>query len=333
MNKIFIITVTAYLGISIGYAYKINPLNRSYSSEQQNSFTKNISESVHEEITTKAINNFQTKCLEDDLNYSNCLTSLNNKNYKFNSIIRGNWWSDDPNQMLYKVKHGIWLTQMKDAERRARNNTKIDSSYKMLYRTHFGDMQFMHSMASKDGESPDITKKNVLMWIHFLYEISIGNFNRNTKFEDVKITDLEKFFDRHQKWEIQWVLQPEYRLNNKNDFRLHALGSLLHTVQDSYSASHTERIYTSNNNCPNGRINKFLSYTNQNKTNHSLADGFKGYSESVNQTNNPLIASEQLIEFSMKKADWNTVVEPYLSNYIFCLDDPKPASAGNFNKM
>lgn len=330
MKKIILFTITSIMVVNYSYAYKLNPLNRSYSEEQKNHFAKNISESVHEKITVKALESYQKKCLERNIDSKSCLSNLNNVSFKYNPIIRGNWWSDDPNQMLYKAKHAAWLTQMQDAERRAKNKTEINDKYKMLYRTHFGDMQFMHSMASKDGESPYVTKKNILMWTEFLYKISTGELDRNSKFKDININELNQFFNRHKNWEIQWILQPNYRLKRQDDFKLHALGALLHTVQDSYSASHTERIFNINSSCTNGKINKFLSYTNQNKDNHTLADNHSSYNNSLIQSNNPLKASEQLIEFSMQKADWTTTVEPYLSNVVFCLNNPEPSSAGRF---
>lgn len=331
MKELRLITLLLFFCFSSANAYKINPMNRSFSSTQDDHITNMISEPVHERITLDALNLYQAKCSTTMMDNKNCLLDLNDVSVKFNPLIRGNWWSDDPNQLLYKAKQIAWVTQLKDAERRAKNKKyTIDGTYKMMYRTHYGDMQFMHSMASKDNEQPEATVSNILMWLNFLYLISIDDLDRSTKFKDVNIIGLNTFFKRQADSKLEWILQPNYRLSRPDDFKLHALGAMLHTVQDSYSNSHTERDYESSEKCPNGKVVKFLSYTHQNPDHHGQEDSNFSYTKSLIHKNNSLNASEQLIEFSMRKANWDDEVLPYLTNIVFCLDNPELSGPGKF---
>lgn len=331
MRNLVFITVLIIFTLNATYAYRINPLNRSFTASQKNHFFNKISEPVHEKITLDALEKYEAKCSSLIPQVNNCLSDLKDSPVIYNSIIRGNWWSDDPNQLLYEVKYPAWAVQLKDAERRAKNKKYvIDGKYKMMYRSHYGDLQFMHSMASKDEELPEITRDNILMWIEFLYKVSTGELTRTTKFKEVNVQGFNKFFKRQSESELQFVLQQDYRLSRSDDFQLHALGAILHTIQDSYSESHTERDFKSSENCPDGKINRFLSYTYQNPDKHGMEDSKLSYSKSLLHKNNPLNASEQLIEFSLNKADWESEVLPYLTKTVFCLDNPEPSGPGRF---
>ena len=44
----------------------------------------------------------------------------------------------------------------------------------MTARSHFGDLQFFHGMASSDAEAPATTKANMLNWARFLIKVAKG---------------------------------------------------------------------------------------------------------------------------------------------------------------
>lgn len=296
------------------YAFEISPQSKIFKGKEIGT------EAVHEHITYDAIKMYNENCKKLNTS-SDCLENYLNLKSGRNSFIRGNWWADDPNQRLYKFSYLYFLGYMMDGRRRVNNQVIVDHTYRLHYRGHFGDMQFMHAMTSPN-ESTEDTRNNILMWIEFLYKVSIGEYKRETKFSSIKINGLDRYFSRHQDWEIQWLLQPKWRLSDPNDFKYHALGALLHTLQDSYSKSHTMRTRFPTAACPYGRILGFYNYKEQTSSSHGVYDSRKAYENSIfDVTSNPVSASAKLIEFSINKADWNTEVKPYLTKVVFCIHD------------
>ncbi|MGE3151484.1 MAG: hypothetical protein AB7G48_12625 [Nitrospiraceae bacterium] len=335
MMKIVSIILIAMLP-SMASAFHINPLSRkSESIDSKSGLMDFISENVHEIITNKGRKIFLTEC-EASENKSGCEYERNLMNGKViqDSLLRGIWWNDDPNQDLYKARQAIWLGHMKDAEHRAKKGVRIDGRYMMHYRSHYGDLQFLHSMASKDGEDPHKTKENIFMWAEFAYKISIGEIARRDKFSEVKIDRIKNYFGgRHAEWEINWILQPRYLLTDtKNDFQEHALGTLLHMVEDSYSEAHVTRSYSSTEKCKSGRILSFQSYTKQSPSLHSKADTFSGYKAvKYSDGSSPELTAARLISFSHRKASWEKEVRPYLDGIVYCFDgDLEKSGPGNY---
>jgi len=288
---------------------------------------------VHEIITRQARQQYLQACAATDRAEA-CRHEFLPQRVIQDSLVRGVWWNDDPNQTLYKAWAPRWLAYMHDAHRRASNSTKIDDSYMMQYRSHYGDMQFLHSMASANQETASDTRQRILMWGEFAYRVSLGEFSQKTRFQDVPVAGLDHYFGgRHANWEIRWILQPRYLLRDSpRDFEEHALGSLLHMVQDSYSAAHVERRLSPSEACPAGSIVGFNSYTDQNPSRHGQADVWKSFA-SVHYGSGvlgPVEASARLIEFSRRKADWKEVKD-FLQDQVYCFDaTPRDADDGGW---
>ena len=335
MKKTALVLYLALVAIGNANAFHINPINRDTAASPDNKkFLDHISEPVHERITRQAREIYQESCLKESLADAKCDSTQSHNRTIQDSLIRGVWWNDDPNQDLYKGRQSIWLTHMLDAERRARNaKYKIDDKYMMQYRSHYGDLQFLHSMASSDGEQADVTKKNIYMWGKLAYLVAIGNINENAKFREIAIDDLSNYFKRQSDWPIKWILQPRYHLEDTpNDFAEHALGTLLHMIEDSYSAAHVERDYTSSEQCPSGRIKSFHSYIHQNSTEHSKADTWQGYTETkYPEGAGPVDVAAKIIWFARHGSDWENEVMPYLEKTVYCFEgNPDPAGPGKY---
>ncbi len=315
---------------SVVKAYNINPLNRGITVKTDGlGFLNMVTEPVHEFITRRAREIYWDRCKKGGLNNAICPQNPKHPSVIHDSLIRGIWWSDDPNQNLYKGLQLVWVGNMQDAARRAKDKKyTIDGKYKMHYRSHYGDMQFMHAMASKDGEQAEDTRLKILMWAEYLYEISIGNLREDTLFKDVPVNGLDNYFKRQADWKLSWLMQPRYLLRHfNNDFADHALGALLHMIQDSFSDSHVERVYTSTEKCSAGFVKRFNSYARQSSYSHGEADTFHAY-----DTNNfpvhfgPIEVSANLIWLSRNKSDWNLIVRPYLEGTVFCFDGQQVVS-------
>lgn len=333
MRLRYVISLILFVFTTIANAFHLNPANRrpSMTVEDRHILDK-ISEPVHEALTRKTREAYWDRCRQVQ-NSPWCSEGKNESLTINDSLIRGVWWSDDPNQNLYKGRQVVWLGYMYDAEKRAKSgNYKIDDRYMMQYRSHYGDMQFLHSMATKDGEDATVTKQNILMWAEFLYQIATGKIGRETTFNQVSVIGLSNFFNRQSDWQLQWILQPRFRLSRPDDFSEHGLGILLHLIQDSFSAAHVDRDFASTEKCRSGQISQFFSYTNQNSKLHGMADTWSGYGLSkFPQGANPIDVGAEIIWFARRKADWEKEVRPYLDMTVFCLaDDPKSAGPGKY---
>ena len=62
-----------------------------------------------------------------------------------------------------------------DGGKRSRGALKTfygEKNHLNLYRTHFGDMQWMHAMAERRGDEAHKTKQAILAWARYLYGLS-----------------------------------------------------------------------------------------------------------------------------------------------------------------
>lgn len=321
-------------------AHKINPLQNKYSPDSRTVMRK-VSEPVHEEITqlaracqlaNPAVAQFPLVCTDR----SN--KSVEPKGNKYDSLIRGVWWNDDPNQLLYAARQIKWLAWMEDGRKiattgidlRGRPKT-ISPRYYMNYRTHYGDLQFMHAMASRDGESAAETQKNILLWAEFVYAVATGRLDTETTLDRVAPERLRSFFDNQPGWTVTYLLGPKYRLRRPDHFRLMATGSLLHMVQDSYSEAHTDRAFDTSDKCPAGRVRQFHSYVHQDSDKHGAADLRSAWqARTFTPSQDPVNASATLLAYVDQNAEWDTV-RSYLADTVFCIDtDAQESGPGPF---
>jgi len=253
-----------------------------------------------------------------------------------NPLIRGVWWNDDPNQLFYVVGYPTWIIWMNDAKRIAledRNlpseSRRINSTYKMQYRSHYGDLQFLHAQANDAGEAPSVTQGKILGWMEFAYRVAIGEIPPERLLGEIDLSLVRASFERQPGWTVNRLLAPKYRLN-RDSIRDVALGSMLHVVQDSFAVGHNRRAYDAVGNCPHGRIVQFTSYLVQDPDRHAEQDTRAALLENMrsrySRLHNPVEASARLIMLARGRADWTTQVEPYLRNNLFCVGPDAEAS-------
>lgn len=293
MNKLSIalalLTLSTYL-----YAFKLDPYSKF--NENEGSYEKKFVEPIHENFTVDAYN--EAKEVTD--------ISIN-----LNDLILGVRWNDDPLQ-FFKAHPTDFLIYYKDS---CGTKENIDASWDLLYRTHCGDMQFLHSMASRSNETAIETKSKIMMWAEFTFKVSTGEIPHNYRFENLNElleVSSNKLFDElvtnHKTMRIEWQAEDLFTLECDRNFSIfrwiislftnkrptqlsckdfhnnhlpssiqdRALGSLLHLVQDTFSDSHVERspIHSEKVSILTNRskIEKFLIYTEQDESKHSIAD-------------------------------------------------------------
>ncbi len=218
----------------------------------------------------------------------------------------------------------------RDAEKKSAAGEYFDarSGNVLLYRVHFGDMQFLHSMATRDGEEARVTKDKIMMWAEFTYKIAIGTLPRSVVLNQAGIPGMkELFFNRG--WTAQQLfIRGDGTYHAEKDFRDFVFGSLLHLVQDSFTASHTERDEPTGAFCPGsqkyyapGKVLSFHSYVRQDKKKHSGQDTQDALSANLAEVPPSAVdVGKALREFYESNRPWEEV-KRYL-DCVYELDDP-----------
>lgn len=188
----------------------------------------------------------------------------------------------------------------------------------LMTRSHFGDLQFLHAMASADDVDPIVTQKKILDWIEFGWRVAVEEFDAKTRLSDIRIDTIKEHFGC-----TQWTVSDIYVLG-RNDTKMlkHineiAFGSILHTVQDSFSSAHADRAEPPLNlvcggaaNLPHpGVINEFHSYGRQDGGKHDAEDEREAMiMRKVPGTEIPLAVavSRQMKEYVEDRKKWNEV--------------------------
>lgn len=303
-----------------------------------------FTEAVHEEITQRiyGCEGDREFCQDADLGMASAY------------VIAGVRWNDDPPFRLHpdqarnlpcKTDETVrFITQPKcwaglfwDAEKKAKSGVTMDalSGYSLLHRSHFGDLQFLHAMASKDGESPAVTQKKILMWAEFTWRVASREYSLDTRLRDVKIDGFSENFGK-----TEWTVQDLFTLGNvalRRNIDEVAFGSLLHVVEDSFAAGHVNRaepIY--GKHCAAGEplfkpgsIAQFHSYGNQDTKLHAHADSSDAFDyERAAGQGGVVQVGRSLVEMLDRRVPWESA-KAYMECIFEVNDNTKPAGAGD----
>src|SRR6187551_796026 len=100
--------------------------------------------------------------------------------------LRGVFWNDDPCADLFLYKRDltlstgfIWYKDFRAADREPDPKKFSNLSCRLLGRSHFGDLQFLHGMANADGVDAAATRTAMLAWAKYSYRIAIGELKAN----------------------------------------------------------------------------------------------------------------------------------------------------------
>ena len=270
------------------------------------------------------------------------------------AVIGGVRWNDNPPFKLQQTRLKMcpkgtiklpnfsvcWYELFRDAKKRAANGVFFDVSTGTvpIYRVHFGDMQFLHSMASKDGEPASYTINRMMMWAELTYKVALGEISSQTEVRKSGISGTESLF-KTRGWNIQQLFtrgDPTFR--KERDLKDFAFGSLLHVVEDSFSIAHTERERGNkdDSSCPHlpqykqpGKILSFHAYGHQDEGLHGEQDSHGALDEEL-RVDNPTVVDvgKVILSYYREKKPW-----PKLKEYLECvftLADPNaPAGPGD----
>ena len=315
-------------------------------------------EPVHEEITQRIYgceDNLIDKPdeWEDNLNCAK-------QHFAPQAVIDGTRWNDNPpfivkpdfllpNGKVIKSKcanetiklprkSNCWKDVFTTSSDRAQRKFFTNRNGVILNRSHFGDLQFLHSMASRVGDRAQETKLSILMWAEFAYKVASESIPANTPLKDVPVTGFEKLF-RNQEATVENLFllgDTTYRGSQLRDF---AFGTLLHMVQDSFSESHVSRDLSTQVALPDSantggspaKIEKFLVYSSQDADKHKDEDVYEALrNDAAKYSPNVIDVGKILREFYKQNSNWDAV-KKYLEECVFALIDiDAEADGGNF---
>jgi len=266
-------------------------------------------------------------------------------------ILAGVRWNDDlvfmpgeeeiskfdciyQNTVGFITQTGCWLRIFRSAEEKSAKNPQAFMGVgNYLSRSHFGDLQFLHSMAAQDGESAQHTKDKILMWAEFAWGVADGTYPINTYLRNVHINGWnEHFNNRDAVQDLYTIGRPWLRPHIKEV----AFGSLLHVIEDSFSYAHVERRNAlDGEKCVDGkyavagRIIEFHSYSRQDHKKHKSSDtNIAAKSMLETEKVDVVDVGKKLREFLADGKKWGDV-KPYFDECVFALDgEPRAASPG-----
>lgn len=234
----------------------------------------------------------------------------------------------------------------------------------LLCSSHYGPLQFWHSMASSDDEPTVETQRKMRDWAEFLYKVAAGQVNPGEDYcgywreqENLGKGELANILAPKDKFPCtksgpRWTIGTLFSMSCTRMFsstkctewldprvaRVNALGALLHMVQDSYAQGHagrgdaelipgTKRVKAKFECLP---ITQFYTYGKQDTKKHRQADAHPETGRSCANAptiDDPILASATVLWFVQKGGDGAELSE-YLRNRVFRLAEPRQAKAG-----
>lgn len=297
-----------------------------------------FTEPVHEEVTQRTFG-----C---DGNAQDCLRSGRASDY----VLAGVRWNDDPPFRIYggsgapkscKTQETIrfttqpvcWVDLFRAASAKAAREEVEEGDSSLLQRSHFGDLQFIHAMATAKGELPDVTRSRMVGWAEFTWRVMRGEISLEADMGSIPVAAVAERFKRNT-----LRVQDLFTLGNVALRRYLgdvAFGSLLHMVQDSFAKGHAERLDPifqqkcgeTGDGAP-GAVREFHVYGLQDSHRHGAYDKGTAVAAHLLQHEPDVVdVGRRLLAYRDANASWE-VVRPYVE-CVFRLEDARPASAGS----
>lgn len=303
---------------------------------------------VHEAITLNALDcparaSFESSCITvDDIR-------------KHQVLLYGVRWPDDPPFALNRssppritgcdakvtlrstAQPKCWLGLFSDADKTAKQRMAkkpgepaFGPGDYLLYRSHFGDLQFFHSMAAYDGETAQDTLRRMKVWAQFLWGVGTKTIPVDRYIRTLNTPELEHYFPGDM---TPTNLFATGIVEVRKDLDQVAIGALLHMLQDSFSQAHAGRSPETGASCEAiprfpqpGKVSQFYSYAGQAGNLHDHEDTFNALGLQTLQTSPSVVdATRTFLTLWKESAPWSEV-EKYF-DCAFTLEDPQ-AKAG-----
>jgi len=297
-----------------------------------------FSNAVHESLTQQAHECDDTieACSDIDLDFAST------------GVIAGVRWNDDPpfrfasgqgrypecpadkggpRTISFALGTTCWVTHFRDVSKTAERDGQAFLSGKgtLLARSHYGDLQFLHSMAKSSAATSEATKSAILAWAEFTWRVQSRlpeNISGKVAMGKVPVPGLREFFPAVEERTVEelFTIGRPWLRHQLEDI---AFGSLLHMVQDSFSAGHTLRRPAGSGSCSVPPVVTFHTYAGQDKGDHKKADT----KQAATAANSPIVlVLKELVRLRSERAAW-TEVRLYLANCVYALATPSAVTA------
>lgn len=255
---------------------------------------------IHEIITRDAYLNVKARRLSPERAIE--LRHRESKAVWAKPILSGVLWNDDPQWMLRKLSTGAPLAFKNLMEAGKRSPASPDPTI----RSHYGDLQFLHSMRSR-GEDVKSARENIRNWVLESMKVATGVTSARTElaksafgryFPDrrrcrfanesgTRPCEVADVFDEPGNFRTKtadglWVV-------SERNIRELALGSALHVIQDAHSTSHTSYPIPG----ADGLL-ELHTYDDQNRHTHCIGDA--ALLQNWYRVEAAVIASEELVD-------------------------------------
>ncbi len=261
-------------------------------------------------------------------------------------VIAGVRWNDNPPALRLGALLGncngmqliqgldCWTSMMRLDRFALEALTRREKSIAPV-RSHFGDMQFLHAMASHSGEPAVETRRNILRWSEFAYRVARGEIDPKANVFGLRgsgaVLDEET-----SAWISDLFRSPSKKLWAVHDMflakpekiRLMAFGSLLHVVEDSYSSAHARREggRIQSNGClafdADSPIVLFQTYVGQDTEKHGVCDDAPDWLD-TERSGSPIEVLAQIARAYHEGAEW-PAVKAILESRVFRLAESVP---------
>lgn len=269
------------------------------------------------------------------------------------AVLAGVRWNDDPpfrissgegrgtrckvtQTIRFQTQPYCWYQLFEDANERAAAGDVFDQDSRsaLLYRSHFGDLQFLHAMAASNGVAPHATRKAIIDWAEFNWRIMQGEFGLESELSDVEIGTIESRFGR-----TGWRVQDLYTLGSpglRSSIEEVAFGSILHTLQDSFAFGHVERASPAQSRTCSigefrvvapGLINEFHAYNLQDHALHAEADTKAALVSHLQEDGDVVEVGRLLLKAYREATPWEQVA-PFFDCIYELGESARPSSAG-----
>lgn len=242
----------------------------------------------------------------------------------------------------FSTQPECWYCLFKDAERRSMDKliTGCDRGDQyvrgnLMTRSHFGDLQFLHAMASTAGVPAEQTRDEVIDWLEFAWKVASGKTDPEAKMKDFDLPTFKSRFGCSE-----WTVADIFILGRNDKLRPMldriALGAFLHVIQDSFSYAHVEReAPVAGATCDGatavsapGRVKEFHTYAQQDQAKHDARDTREAMVDQVIASKaNVVYMTRVFADLDRRGVDWDEVA-PVVKCAFALSTAPRRSSAG-----
>jgi len=239
-----------------------------------------------------------------------------------------------------------WATLFYDAEKHAGakpgehfSGAGAATPVALVYRVHFGDLQFIHGMASWDGETAATTQAHVLGWLELTWRLHDGEIADTSVPITTLVPALADVFE-HNGFSPRSLFLPQLTEPGSDSeaiLRNMALGSLIHTLEDSYSSAHARRDDSSAGHpCTGfpdapvpGRITAFYAYNHQAGSKHKQRDSSDTAETQLSESVTVVELGREVLALAKQQRSWKEVA-PWFGCVMEVSDPAATAGPGEF---